>query len=50
LSRDNTPDLYVCALVAIMGINYFMEMMRKLHGVKPNKDMVAFLEMMTKEA
>jgi hypothetical protein len=33
-----------------MGINYFMEMMRRLHGVKPNKDMVAFLEMMTKEA
>ncbi len=26
-----------------------MEMMRKLYGIKPNKDMVAFLEMMKEE-
>jgi hypothetical protein len=40
------PGRYVIALVAIMGNNLFMNMMWRVHGVKPIKDVDGYLETM----
>ena len=40
------PDIYIITLFAKMAIDPFMEIIWMVYGVKPNKDMVVYLETM----